>query len=215
MTVASLSCDAMTCRLVPANIDVSGNIVLAKLAWIDAVFLEQIPESRPARPCPSGSAYHIATILFEKLSKVNLHERINNSLFGYVEALKSGSFRLGSAPGELDSPNIYRGILGHYDCLLYPVLEFPDISRPEMRGQAPDSFSGKSVDRFVVFSGISFCEMLDQNGNVLPSLSQRRHMDRNDIQPVKQVLPECTLIKEILEVSIRRSYHSYVGLVSS
>ena len=120
----------MTCRFVVASSDVSGNIVLAKLAWIDAVFLEQIPESRPALSCPSGSAYHITTILFEKLRKVSSRKGVNDSFLGYVEALKSRSFRLGLARGELDSSNIYHCTLGHYNCLLYLVLEFPDVSRP-------------------------------------------------------------------------------------
>jgi hypothetical protein len=53
-------------------------------------------------------------------------------------------------------------------------------------------------------------EVFHQQRYVFPPLAQRRHMNREDIQPVKQVAPEATGPHVLGEVAIRRRYQSHV-----
>ncbi|MHC4704248.1 MAG: hypothetical protein ACYTFQ_27125, partial [Planctomycetota bacterium] len=63
MTAASLFYDAIALFVTPFHICGFRNAPVAKLAWGDAVSLQEIPEPCPTLSCLLGSAGHI-TLLF-------------------------------------------------------------------------------------------------------------------------------------------------------
>ena len=58
-------------------------------------------------------------------------------------------------------------------------------------------------------------EVRDQRGHVLQPLAQRRHLDRHDVQPVEQILPEPALRDLPLEILVGRREHPDVHLRST
>ena len=52
--------------------------------------------------------------------------------------------------------------------------------------------------------------MLDQRGDVVAALAQRRDVERNDVQAVEQVLAERALLDHRLERAVRRRDHAHV-----
>lgn len=65
------------------------------------------------------------------------------------------------------------------------VLELPDIARPCLFDQ-----QGCCIGREPLVSASAAQKMLGQGNNIRDPLPQRRQMNRNDMQPIKKILPE-------------------------
>ena len=79
------------------------------------------------------------------------------------------------APAEDDRP-------------LDEVFEFPDIPGIRVAKEKAPCLLGDVGDRFLILFRVFFQEIVDQERNIPPSLSQRRKMDGNHIEPVVEVL---------------------------
>ena len=63
---------------------------------------------------------------------------------------------------------------------------------------------------FVVLFAELLKEMLSQRQDVFLALSQGRHHDMNDVQPVEQIFPKAAFLNRFLQVCIGRGHHADV-----
>src|SRR6266478_10069877 len=61
------------------------------------------------------------------------------------------------------------------------------------------------------FTRIAIDEVLNQQGNVFLPFTQRRHFDRENVEPVKEVTPECARSDGRLQIAIRGRNHSNIS----
>ncbi len=95
------------------------------------------------------------------------------------------------------------------------MFELPDISRPRMDHQTMQCFGRKAVDFFVKLNLEPFQKVLRQNCYVIHSLPQGRQNDGNDIQTIKQIFTETTILYRLLEIAVGGGNHSHIGLTHS
>src|SRR5260370_19363051 len=93
------------------------------------------------------------------------------------------------------------------------VLQFADITRPRVRLKQIEAFLAHSPKALSCFPCVTINEVLDQQGNVLSSLPQSRHLNRKNVEPVKQVAPEHARGDGSLQVAVRSSNHPNIGSV--
>src|SRR5260370_8275535 len=70
------------------------------------------------------------------------------------------------------------------------VLQFANVTRPGVR---PKQFQALFVSpgaALSCFTRIAIDEVLNQQGNVFLPFPQRRHLNRKNVEPVKEVTPE-------------------------
>src|SRR5258708_2702739 len=95
------------------------------------------------------------------------------------------------------------------------VLQFANVSRPRI---GLKQFQRLLVDTFYVlasFSRVAIDEVFHQQGNVLSSLSKRGHLDREYIQPIKQITTKGPSADGGLQVTIGGCNHPYVSANST
>ena len=68
----------------------------------------------------------------------------------------------------------------------------------------------ESRDRLAVPLRIIAQEMLRQQLNIFAPLSQGRNLDRDDAQPIVEILPEATFGDLLIKITIRRSDYTYI-----
>jgi hypothetical protein len=67
-------------------------------------------------------------------------------------------------------------------------------------------------NRLARLSRVPIDEVLDQHGNVLSSVPQRRNLERKHVQPIKEILPEGAAVHRRAQVAIRRGDDAHVDL---
>ena len=70
---------------------------------------------------------------------------------------------------------------------LNDVLQLTDISRPRIQLALFQRIPVDFANLLPGFLCVAFYEILHQHRNVLPPFAQRRHLNRENVQPVKQV----------------------------
>src|SRR5712671_6497489 len=73
------------------------------------------------------------------------------------------------------------------------VLQLADITGPRIRYKKVQSLLVNPPDALSCFSREPINEVLDQHGNVFSSFSQRRNLNRKNVETVKQIATKCTL----------------------
>ena len=53
-------------------------------------------------------------------------------------------------------------------------------------------------------------EMLDQHRDVLAPLAQRRHLDRNDVEAIEQILAKLAVGDQLAQVAVGGGNHAHV-----
>src|ERR1700722_15714964 len=91
------------------------------------------------------------------------------------------------------------------------VLQFTNVTRPRIRLKQFQTLFVYPADGLSCFSRKTVDEVLDQHRNVFPSFPQRRHLDRKNVKPVKEVAPKCASSDSRLQVTIRGSNHPNVS----
>src|SRR5260370_14573696 len=72
----------------------------------------------------------------------------------------------------------------------------------------------KSVNCSELLSGLfseAVNEVLDKQGNVCCAIAQRRHLNRHDIQSVKEILAKLAFGHERVQITMGGRQHSYVN----
>src|SRR5437667_264663 len=99
--------------------------------------------------------------------------------------------------------------------LLDVVAKGPEAHPEELRGFHLDAAGALEGLRDVAapdLLGVLREEMLGEERNVLATLPERRQGDRNDVDPVVQILPEPAFCDRLVEVPVGRRNHPDVGL---
>ena len=91
---------------------------------------------------------------------------------------------------------LHRGPAREDDGALDHVLELAHVARPGVALQAGERLVREAVEVPVVLGGVHPQEVLGQHRHVFPALAQGRRGDRDDVEPVVEVLPEALLAHE-------------------
>ena len=65
---------------------------------------------------------------------------------------------------------------------------------------------------YTIFSRIKFQEIFCQQNDILSTFTQRRKMQFNGIQPIEEVLPECSFSHLLTQISIRCRQNSHIHI---
>src|SRR5439155_25133177 len=84
-----------------------------------------------------------------------------------------------------------------HDTSLDHVLELADVARPRIRLQLEHGLFCKSVELAYVFRRIQAQKVMSKNTDVLTAFTQGRHIDRDHVQAVVEVLPEALLLHHL------------------
>src|SRR5512135_1083880 len=90
------------------------------------------------------------------------------------------------------------------------VFELSGVSRPVMEDEQFHCLGGYMRHVLVEFLPVFFEEVLGEMGDVLPPVPERLDMDREDVQPVKEVFPEGPLARHRPDVLVSRGYEAHV-----
>src|ERR1700730_13758614 len=90
----------------------------------------------------------------------------------------------------------------HNHGTLDDVLQLADITGPGIRYEKVQSLLVHPADALSCLSCETVDEVLDEQGNVFFSFSQRRNLNRKNIEAVKQIAPKRTLSDGSLQVAI-------------
>lgn len=82
------------------------------------------------------------------------------------------------------------------------MLQFADISRPGVAHKFSFGFTGQPPYLFLVFPVISVQEMFGQQEYILSAFTQRRNMQFDGIDAVKQILPELSFLYQFSQICI-------------
>src|SRR5260370_5597782 len=110
-------------------------------------------------------------------------------------------------------PLIYGEILrvAHDYRSLDDVLQFANITRPGVRHQQIEALFVHRLKALSCFLRVTINEILDQQGNVFSSFTQRRHFNWKDVEPVKQVAPEHARMDGSLQIAVTSGNHSNIS----
>src|SRR6266568_2706214 len=87
------------------------------------------------------------------------------------------------------------------------VLQLADITGPGIRYKKIQSLLVNPADALSCFSSETIDEVLDQQGNVFSSFSQRRNLNRENVETIKQIAAKCALDDGSLQVAIGSGDH--------
>src|SRR6267154_4947399 len=104
---------------------------------------------------------------------------------------------------------IYGEILcfAYDDRTLDDVLQLANITRPGICLKQVEALFAHRLKVFSSFPCITIDEVLDQQGNVFSSFSQRRNLNRKNVETIKQIAAKCTLDDGSLQVAIGSGDH--------
>ena len=104
-------------------------------------------------------------------------------------------------------------LLGDEDGPFDEVLQFPDVAGIGQPAEVLHRFS-RDFDRFqTVLPGLLPGKILHQQRNVFPSLAQCRHLHRDEVDPVKEVFPELSLLYHLRQVAVGRTDNPRIDLL--
>src|SRR5580704_18233014 len=95
------------------------------------------------------------------------------------------------------------------------VLQFANITRPRVRLKQLKTLFVHRLKALSCLPCETINEVLNQHGNVFSSFAQRGHFNWKNVEPVKQVAPECARGDSGLQVAVGCSNHPDISLDSS
>src|SRR5438874_5492238 len=104
--------------------------------------------------------------------------------------------------GEVGEPDLGTGGEGHG--LLEGVLELADVPLPLVRAERPVGIGGECLRLALELRRDRREEVLDEDRHVLHPLAERGQHDRDDVQPVVEILAEAAAPHLALEVLVGR-----------
>ena len=90
------------------------------------------------------------------------------------------------------------------------ILQLAHVAGPVVRDQQLHRVGREAVDRLGVLLRIALEEELRERRNVAPAIAQRRHLERDHVQPVIQIFAEPAFRHLLRQVAIRRRDHPHV-----
>src|SRR5215469_3657846 len=112
--------------------------------------------------------------------------------------------------GEPTGINGQRLCLTDNDGALDHIFELTNISWPGVRLQKLECLLLNAADVFASFSGKTGNEVLHQNGNIFCAFSERRDVDREDLESVEQILSKCPCSNRFLQIAVSRCQDTHI-----
>ncbi len=176
----------------------------------DAVGLELPPEVDPPDAERLGGPGDVPVVGPELAENVRALEGVP----GLPEALEA---RRRPAPGRPPASGAAAGdprarwVAGrHDDEPLDHVAELAHVARPVVRHEGAHGLAGERLGALPVLRRERLQEVLDQERDVLSPAPERRHLHRDDVQPVEEVLAEAALGDQIGQRLVRGGDHPHV-----
>ncbi len=91
------------------------------------------------------------------------------------------------------------------------VLELAHVARPVVARRALEECRRNAVEGLAQFAGCFSEEVAHEQRDVLAPFAQRRHGDREDVEPVEKVRPELAGSRAAAEVAVRCRDQPHVG----
>src|SRR5262249_31476713 len=92
----------------------------------------------------------------------------------------------------------------------YDVLQLANVARPMLGLEQLQTLAVDGSDLLPRFPCEALDEGFDQQGNIFPSLTQWRHGNRKDIEPVKKIVTDRARSHSSLEVTVRGGEYPHV-----
>src|SRR5438128_2616044 len=102
------------------------------------------------------------------------------------------------------------GAPGQHDRAVEHVLELADVAGPIVAREHLEGAGGHATHVAVALARDLADEVLDERGNVLSPLAQRRHVDRDHVEPVVEILTERARPDGGFQIYFRRRQDSHV-----
>ena len=99
-----------------------------------------------------------------------------------------------------------------HDGALDGVLELAHVAGPRRVHEHRHRLRRDAVDALARAARVPPDEVLDEQRDVLAALAQRRHRDRDDVQPVEQILLELAFADQLPQVAVGRGDDAHVDL---
>src|SRR5262249_57420614 len=94
--------------------------------------------------------------------------------------------------------------VGDDDCALNDVLQLPDVTWPVVRLKQSRRLFAESPVFFAGAVGEAMNEVLDEQWDIRPTLTQGRDFQRKDVEAVEQVCAKHSVRDRRVQVAIRR-----------
>ena len=91
--------------------------------------------------------------------------------------------------------------IGQHQHAFQRVSQFADVSRPAVNQKAVDDLARNAPAGGVLVLADLFQEIVHKDGNVVGPVAKGRQADRDDIQPVEQILAESSLLHHLANVA--------------
>ena len=88
-------------------------------------------------------------------------------------------------------------VVGQHDGAEHRVLELAHVARPVVGGEHGDRLRGQAADALALLGGEAGDEPAREIGDVGAAHAQRRDQDREDVEPVVQVLAEQAALHQL------------------
>ncbi len=134
------------------------------------------------------------------------------SLVTSDKIFKLGDTGHGYRKGSLDLRLIDQGSRVEDDQALDHIFQFPDITRPVIVPQKVNGVIGIHRGRAIHSLGLGGVDAVDQQGNIIEPLAQRRHIDGQGFQTVEKILSELSRFYAFNQVFIGRGDDTSVDL---
>src|SRR5882762_7440982 len=123
-------------------------------------------------------------------------------------------FRLGCKTLPRKPGLVHREILcfAHDDRSFDNVLEFANITWPRIRLKHVQGLFAQPLYVLSYFPRRTIDEVLNQRGNIFPPFAQRRHLNRENAEPVKQVAAKRARSDGRLQITVGSSDHADIRL---
>src|SRR5260370_36783400 len=91
------------------------------------------------------------------------------------------------------------------------ILQFANVTGPGVRLKQFQALFVYPANALSRFSRIAIDEVLNEHWNVFLAFSQRRHLNRENVEPVKEVTPKCVFRDRRLQITVRGSNHANIS----
>src|SRR5262245_50679422 len=101
--------------------------------------------------------------------------------------------------------------LGHKHRALNNVLQLPHVARPRVTPETLPGLRSDGANLLLIHAVEMGHEMIGQEADASRTLSKRRHMNIENINAIKEVLPEFFPLNRFFQIFIGRRYHPDIG----
>ncbi len=93
-------------------------------------------------------------------------------------------------------------VIAQDHCTLDGILQLADVAGPRITHQDVEHVPADAPQPALVLDVVLIEKKVDEPGNILAAIPQRREIDRNDVQAIKKIFPEISLRDLFLKIDV-------------